>query len=1143
MESSIYTTNNSNSFNITNDLIVIDTSDNRIGVNTIDPSYSIDVRDLSDVSGIIYTEYLKTGAIISNLTPNIDVCYNLGSQDNKWNEIHTNYLDVSRINFKNQSNENRYFIGLSNDHLVIKDISNDFSVLEADNNTQQVTIPGLARTSDVYSKDYIDNSLNLKANTSDIPTDFYSTSYIDTSFSSVETRLDTLDTSINNIGGGGFDATATPIIIGNNINMTSGPTFLYSFPGPYTQKQTISVSSPLPSSQFSIECKFSTTQNRLMLVGWFTGNAHRQQVSLVLAGSDSNYLYFLLSFNYGGSGEYSAPLNSLNDGQTRHALTTFDGTTAKLYLDSILVVEAQTSLDFNGTTTDLYIGHTEAIAYNGASYEITGDTFISDVKIYDTVITPADLAINDNFIAFNTTNEDINIDASGFYVNPIRNVPDMSYQLFYDVSRNEIVYAEGGGGGFDATATPIIIGNNINMTSGPTFLYSFPGPYTQKQTISVSSPLPSSQFSIECKFSTTQNRLMLVGWFTGNAHRQQVSLVLAGSDSNYLYFLLSFNYGGSGEYSAPLNSLNDGQTRHALTTFDGTTAKLYLDSILVVEAQTSLDFNGTTTDLYIGHTEAIAYNGASYEITGDTFISDVKIYDTVITPADLAINDNFIAFNTTNEDINIDASGFYVNPIRNVPDMSYQLFYDISRNEIVYAEGGGGGGGGFDTTATQIALGYNAGLTNQDVSAIAIGNQSGMTSQSYSSIAIGYQSGMTSQQYQSIAIGYQSGMTSQQRQSIAIGYLSGTTSQSKSSLAIGNQAGNNSQGEHCIAIGSSGGNSGQAEQAIAIGYNAGKSNQNTKAIAIGFNAGSSNQGSGSIGIGTFAGQSQGAQCVAIGNNAGGSSDSYSVAIGSLAAQGYQGLGAIAIGWNSSNQYQGERGVSIGCNSKSSGDNTVAIGNGAGGGGTGNYSIAIGNRAGQNDLCNNSIILNADVNQLNSDASGFYVNPIRNVPDMSYQLFYDVSRNEIVYAEGGTGFLHTFISSGISLNSTSFTNLNLETTTISNTRLYSKSGNTITILKAGFYQFFFNMPHKKQVASASDYRISVRCAIHQNGNLIGTSSAYSYIRNANNIFNDNCSTSILLECSANDLITLRYQRMDNSSLNCLSETGRFSITKV
>ena len=229
MESSIYTSNNSNSFNITNDLIVIDTSDNRIGVNTIDPSYSIDVRDLSDVSGIIYTEYLKTGAIISNLTPNIDVCYNLGSQDNKWNEIHTNYLDVSRINFKNQSNENRYFIGLSNDHLVIKDISNDFSVLEADNNTQQVTIPGLARTSDVYSKDYIDNSLNLKANTSDIPTDFYSQSYIDSSLNLKANASDIptdfystsdIDTSFNNV--------YTKSYIDNSFNSIVIPTDFYS---------------------------------------------------------------------------------------------------------------------------------------------------------------------------------------------------------------------------------------------------------------------------------------------------------------------------------------------------------------------------------------------------------------------------------------------------------------------------------------------------------------------------------------------------------------------------------------------------------------------------------------------------------------------------------------------------------------------------------------------------------------------------------------------------------------------------------------------------------------------------------------------------------------------------------------------------
>ncbi len=107
MESSIYTSSEPFDINfpndISNDVIVIDTSVNRIGVNIMEPHYSIDVRDFSDVSGIIYTDYLKTGAIISDLTPDTDVCYNLGSQEKKWNEIHANYLEVSGIKIKDAS--------------------------------------------------------------------------------------------------------------------------------------------------------------------------------------------------------------------------------------------------------------------------------------------------------------------------------------------------------------------------------------------------------------------------------------------------------------------------------------------------------------------------------------------------------------------------------------------------------------------------------------------------------------------------------------------------------------------------------------------------------------------------------------------------------------------------------------------------------------------------------------------------------------------------------------------------------------------------------------------------------------------------------------------------------------------------------
>jgi tetrahydromethanopterin S-methyltransferase subunit G len=45
----------------------------------------------------------------------------------------------------------------------------------------------------------LESSMNLKANLTDIPTDFYSQSYIDGSFAEVDSRLDTIDTNVNNI--------------------------------------------------------------------------------------------------------------------------------------------------------------------------------------------------------------------------------------------------------------------------------------------------------------------------------------------------------------------------------------------------------------------------------------------------------------------------------------------------------------------------------------------------------------------------------------------------------------------------------------------------------------------------------------------------------------------------------------------------------------------------------------------------------------------------------------------------------------------------------------------------------------------------------------------------------------------------------
>ena len=93
------------------DVVIIDTCKNRIGVNTIDPSYSIDVRSRQDVSGTIYTSYLKTGNIISSLIPytdNTDMSHNLGSINKSWNRIDASYIEISGVTIKDA---NQFTIG------------------------------------------------------------------------------------------------------------------------------------------------------------------------------------------------------------------------------------------------------------------------------------------------------------------------------------------------------------------------------------------------------------------------------------------------------------------------------------------------------------------------------------------------------------------------------------------------------------------------------------------------------------------------------------------------------------------------------------------------------------------------------------------------------------------------------------------------------------------------------------------------------------------------------------------------------------------------------------------------------------------------------------------------------------------------
>jgi hypothetical protein len=223
---------------------------------------------------------------------------------------------------------------------------------------------------------------------------------------------------------------------------------------------------------------------------------------------------------------------------------------------------------------------------------------------------------------------------------------------------------------------------------------------------------------------------------------------------------------------------------------------------------------------------------------------------------------------------------------------------------------------------------------------------------------------------------------------IAIGNNAGITQQLDDSVAIGKNAGNDSQGKTCVAIGIDAGSKGQGyntnttyEGAVAIGGAAGKTDQGLKSVAIGMNSGTTTQGAYSVAIGTGAGtttqqnasiaigadagsSNQQTQSSAIGNEAGRyTQGQYSVAIGKKSAFANQGLESVAIGNEAGYTFQGQR--------------SVAIGSEAGASFQGQYSVAIGANAGKTSQAANSIILNADSNgtELNSSTSGFFVSPV------------------------------------------------------------------------------------------------------------------------------------------------------------------------
>jgi hypothetical protein len=123
---------------------------------------------------------------------------------------------------------------------------------------------------------------------------------------------------------------------------------------------------------------------------------------------------------------------------------------------------------------------------------------------------------------------------------------------------------------------------------------------------------------------------------------------------------------------------------------------------------------------------------------------------------------------------------------------------------------------------TKVAIGADAGKTNQAEGASAFGGQAGQTSQGAYSVALGYVAGQLNQGTLSVAVGNNAAQSGQGSQSVAIGYVAGQTNQGANSVAIGT---NSHTAANAVAIGgyaiSSYANS------TAIGYKAATSAANT----------------------------------------------------------------------------------------------------------------------------------------------------------------------------------------------------------------------------------------------------------------------------------------------------------------------------
>jgi hypothetical protein len=379
----------------------------------------------------------------------------------------------------------------------------------------------------------------------------------------------------------------------------------------------------------------NTTNRYVPIVSY---GREEQGQAWVVQVSPQSTVDFWIKAKGGKSSFYSVKgATVLVPGRTFHVVTTFDGANARIYVNGRLDsnLGATGTLDYSGLGTQFglsiggALGSTEPI-FNGA---------ISDVSIYDSALPPGEVQQHyvAGFLAATPTAPATGSPSTPGYPSLVAQSGPLAYYRLGDTGS---ALADSGAHGLTGVYGPNVRHSSVGMTSAGIRSQLFPGSLpgsdvaANTATVAANPTLAAANTGLTVEawiklsdYNRTGAFVPIVAYgrqVIGNVWALQIT------PQSTLAFYMKVN-GAAGSYLIKSNALVPSQVYQVVATYDGGTAKLYINGALTgsVSASGPLNYSGLSPQY--GLTVGGAVGGTSPTFNGA--ISDVSIYPAALPAA------------------------------------------------------------------------------------------------------------------------------------------------------------------------------------------------------------------------------------------------------------------------------------------------------------------------------------------------------------------------------------------------------------------------------------------------------------------------------------------------------------------------------